>query len=300
MGSSVILPTPGQPVTGADPSFRSLTLPNLVTFGIKDLTPPSDLYLQRDDLMFFRVWTSVPGLNVGLHVRVLDTNGVIFAGDYPTFPTSNRALNSTTFQLTEGFLLSAVCFLAGATVRRGQCFVQVGVVRGAPPTTFVVAGLISDYLVSPEFLPWPGGKWIQPLEGPGARLTITGSVPAAGADIVQTVPTNARWKVVSLRASLTSSAAAGNRNVTAFLGAAGSTYFRGPSNLNQIAGTTQAYSASPLTISGLQLAGDAQLPFAPDAYLLAGDQFGTSTTGLLAGDQWAAPVFQVEEWIETT
>ena len=174
--------TPGVDIPAARPPYVTATSGPQVTFKFLNVEPPTSVYISRDDLLLFRVWNSVPGVNVGLHVRVLRPDGVLMPNDFPTFPSSNRVLNSTVLNITEGYLLSCAVFAAGATIARGQCFVQVGVIRGGLPGTLIVQGLISDYVVTPQFLTFPGGTFRSSTEGPGVILRVAGSNPAAGAD----------------------------------------------------------------------------------------------------------------------
>ena len=62
MGASTTLP-PGarQPTPLSTDRYEAGSMPNIVTFGFERVTPPSPLYIQRDDLVVIRAATSLAG-----------------------------------------------------------------------------------------------------------------------------------------------------------------------------------------------------------------------------------------------
>jgi hypothetical protein len=121
--------------------------------------------------------------------------------------------------------------------------------------------------------------------------------PAAGADLVATVPATVVWEVKALQFQLTTSAAVGNRIPHLVLkDSLGFAFFNFPAIQNQQAAQTLQYSAG---ISSVAVAFDNSvtwvLPYV--SRLLQQWTIGTLTTGLLAGDQWANCNLLVEEWL---
>ncbi len=200
--------------------------------------------------------------------------------------------------LAEGFLLSVALQTSAGSPRRGQTFCQVGIVRGGELANEPAALLISDYLHDTLLLSWPGGLLRSSAEGPGVLRSITGTNPAAGAEISETVPTNARWRFYSLTAQLVASATVANRIVSFAMDDGANVHYRMGQNTAQTAGSTRTWclSGSPFSnaLSGTSLL----MVGAPEIYLAAGFRIRTITEGFQAGDDWAAPQFLVEEWIE--
>lgn len=216
-------------------------------------------------------------------------------------PLSNRMPLSQDFPLNSGLVTNMSVFATTAQPLVGQTFVIIQLVRSLGSTAFVLGTLMQGYVTSTQGLGWPGSPIQSSIEGGGYVRQIVGTQPAAGADIAETVPAGARWELVSMRTHLATSATAGNRGA----------------NLLFLSGVTaQAYAVSPASIGpsfnaffgygqGQPVAVDFanqvfQAPLPIGNRLLAGMQIQTTTTGMKAGDQWDAPQFIVNEWLEAT
>jgi len=125
---------------------------------------------------------------------------------------------------------------------------------------------------------------------------VTTAKPAAGVDVKATVPGATKWKVWSLRASLTTSAIAANRvpHLQITDGPNGHVVTDFPAGNNQLAASTINYAAG----AGVVAANfDNTLVFVlpVDVVLLQGWTLGFATTALDAGDQWTALALLVTE-----
>lgn len=121
--------------------------------------------------------------------------------------------------------------------------------------------------------------------------------PAAGADVVATVPATVVWEVKALQFQLTTSVAVANRIPHLVIkDSLGLPVYNFPAIQNQQAGSVYQYSAG---ISGVAVAFDNAvtwvLPYV--SRLLQNWTIGTLTTGIQAGDQWANVNLLVEEWL---
>jgi hypothetical protein len=270
----------------------------LIGYATVGVQPPSQYYLSPDDHLFLRVWNSAAGVTVTLRYRYLQPRLGVLAGTIPLTPSTDRTANFLRVPLAEGFLLSVALQTSAGTPRRGQTFCQVGIVRGGELADEPAALLISDYLHDTLLLAWPGGLLRSSVEGPGVLRSITGTDQAAGAEISETVPTNARWRFYSLVASLVTSAAVANRFPNIAFDDGANVHARVGSNTAQAASLTRAwaFSGAPLiqALSGTALI----VVGAPEIYLAAGHRIRTITENFQAGDNWGAPQFLVEEWIE--
>ena len=245
-----------------------------------------------------RAWASVADV-LELFARVLLPDGTIVPQRFRTTATSSaRAINTFVFQLTEGFLLDLTVTDPLGVPRRGQLFVQVYLGRGVATDFVPVALLVSDYLTASQALAWPGGILRSSLEGPGILRAIAGTNPAAGVEISETVPTNARWRFVSLRATLVAAAVAATRTVSIRVDDGSTPYFSATANIDQIISQTVVYTASALGFAGSTTPLEAVIPMPPALLLLQGHRFRTSTYALDPGDNWGTPQYLVEEWIE--
>ncbi len=259
---------------------------------------PTPLYIGRDDRLFLRVHNSLAGIDVQLRARLLLPDGQVSPQLFHVLPSSDRLVNLAFFDLAAGFLLDVTLFAALAAPRRGQTFCQAGIGRGPAGDFHPVALLISDYLTDPHALGWPGGILRSSVEGPGLLRSITGTNPAAGAEISETVPTNARWRFNSLRANLVTDATGAARAVFLLLDDGATPYFEGIPSNTQAVSSSIIYTMGPV-LTGTFIATSRLYIGAPEAPLLfQGHRIRTSTVTLAAGDDWGAPQMLVEEWIE--
>jgi hypothetical protein len=272
--------------------------PRAIQFATESVAPPAPLYLSRDDRVTVRAWNSAAGVNLEIRGRLLMPDGEVSPFSFPFTPTTARALSSASFDLAEGFLLDVCVLPAAGTPKRGQCFVQVCIVRGAASNFELTQLLISDYVTSSMAIGYPGGTIKQSTEGPGFIRNIVGTNPAAGVEIIETCPTGARWSLLSMVAQLVTSATVANRNPNLIVDDGANAFAMSWWNINHTASLTITYGAGQgFNISGA-LNGVVNAPIASPGRLMAGNRFRTSTTGLQAGDDWGPPVYQVEEWIE--
>ncbi len=269
-----------------------------LTFMGQGISPPSSLYIGRDDRLFLRVHNSLAGVDVQLRARLLLHGQGVSPQLFHLLPTSDRLVNLSFFDLAEGFLLDVTLFAALAAPRRGQTFCQAGIGRGPAADFHPVALLISDYLTDPHALGWPGGILRSSVEGPGLLRSITGTDPAAGAEISETVPTNARWRLFSFRATLVTSGAAATRTAHIELDDGVNPYGRFGPNFDQGAGATFRYNAAALGFGFLGSANEVTIGVPVTTPLFQGHRLRTFVSNLQAGDNWSAPQFLVEEWIE--
>src|SRR5215472_12084779 len=143
----------GQPSALAVAEFQSQSQPPFVAFKFQDISPPSTLYVQRDDLLIVQFASFQASETVTINGRLLvspvgstaSVNNVIPISQ--TFPQAGGAfaINQATITLAEGFLLglSATCSVAST---RGQTFCRVGIQRGGGTTWLTGIPLFADYL----------------------------------------------------------------------------------------------------------------------------------------------------------
>lgn len=260
--------------------------------------PPARLYLTLNDRLYIRSRNSLASVVLRIAGRVLTPEGEIVPFSFSHTPATDRTASFESFQLAEGYLLSAVVFPTTAAPIRGQTFVEIGFVRGTGGAGDVVDVLAKDYVAEAEPLAFPGSPIRSSLEGPGALRSFTGTNPAAGVEVVETVRTNARWRLRSISFPLVTDANVASRRVHLQFDD-GTTSFLDTSTVNaQAASLTRIYDCTPGPSTPASANLQIYLSIPQDAMLLAGSRIVTSTTNLLAGDDFGAPELQVEEWLE--
>lgn len=324
MGSSVILPTPGQPKEGPDPNFISASQANVVSFGFHGIDPPSPLYIQRDDVLVLEVQANLP-ITISINGRLLlapaprggqpqpvatEGKSVVpldVAAVIQPFQTAFRytsvvgATQQLILPLWEGYLLS-VSVTDGGSSQRGVTFVRAFIAR--QPTTplapFPVYPLFSDYTTQNHVIGWPGGRTVYPTEGPGQLAISTLGNPAAGADFLFTVPLNFRDRIQSFTATLTTSANVANRIIRSrTIAGTGQLTWQGQPSAAVVASSTVIVSAANGQYTGTTDPATVNLSLPSPCFLRSGDQFGVNTTGIQVGDQWSNIVVELEQWVDS-
>lgn len=277
------------------------TIPN-VTFNETKISPPSNLYVAFDDLVFIQVTNSNVGvLAIEVRLRVLTPDGqiklfVLPLGNLNSF----RGVSNGAFQVDEGFILSAIVTVqTGSSVpHRGETFVVVALQRPGDAASKLYQQFISDYISSNHDPAWPGGQYVSSTEGPGHMFSQSITSPAPGADIFFTVPTSARWRLVGISASFGAGAAVANRNVSFILDDGVILFHQAQAPVSITAGqAAQVTFAGGVTYgSGVGLV--ITLPAPAGQVLLGGWRIRSSTQNIQPADAWTNIRLVVEEWIE--
>jgi hypothetical protein len=266
---------------------------------VPELVGGGSVYLTGEDQLRVTVLNAAAAVRVQLSGRLLNTSGEIVPYSHDFLPSTDRSVATMTRSIGEGWLLEAsVKTIAGAPLI-GQCYAILSIVRGSTGNQVDLSTLGAGYVTAVQRLAWPGAGFQSSLDGGGALRSITGAVPAAGAEVSETVPTGARWELISFAALLTTSATVSNRSANHTLDDGANIYFRADSNLAHAASIALLYVLAtcftiPSSTNGLAY----QKPLPPNIRLGAGHRIRTQTTNLQAGDQWSAVQYLVREWIE--
>mgnify|MGYP001571786480 CR=1 FL=1 len=259
--------------------------------------PPSRVYLTRDDRLYIRSRNSLAGVVLAIRGRLLRADGTVSHFEERHSPAADRSASLQTFNLAEGYLLSAVVFPAATAPQRGETLVELGLLRGIGGDGDVVDVLVKDYVAEREPIGFPGSGTTSALEGRGAIRSVAGADPAAGAEWSITVPVDARWRLISVTATLVTDATVAGRLPLIIVD-------DGANNLLVVA----AQATLPASSTGIYSMGAGQglagaiatvqaLPAPEDLYLSAGFRVRSSTSLIQAGDNWTAPRALVEEWL---
>ena len=258
--------------------------------------PPT--WVDSEDQLILTSFNSVSGLTLIVQGRFLSPDGVISRIGFRATPNSDRSVAYHTQRIGAGWILSLLVSPSISTLRRGQCFAELSIVRSGVSGGDAVSVFCRGYVVSDGKLAWPGQPLISPLEGPGAIGALTGTDPAAGAEISQTVPTNARWRPMAVYASLVTDATVADRYPTLTLDNGTTVFFRTEQVDAHAAGVTRTYCWS----LGYPRMGAPSIlvshPLPIDIVLPQAYRIRTATANIQAGDNWGAPQLYCEEWIE--
>lgn len=125
-------------------------------------------------------------------------------------------------------------------------------------------------------------------------VVVTGTDPAAGAEISETVPDGEVWELVAIRIRLVSDATVSSRTVRLAIDDGTSTFALLPSVSGQGASETRDHT---FAVGAASLTGpnstNAHVNPLPPFVLPAGWKIGTDSINLQAGDDYAAPILCV-------
>ena len=213
-------------------------------------------------------------------------------------PNTDRTSASSDFIMGEGWLQSLTLVTSGGSPVVGSTYVRVDVVRGGGASATVLATLLQGFVTAGMRLAWPGSDLTDPFSAPGRIRSITGSDPAAGAEISETVPTGARWRLIGGMLTLTCDATVATRTVSLTFDDGTTTYARVSATGSVAASTTSRYNVGSFPFAGVNTVGNYHIAIPRDVVLPAGHRIQTLTSSLQAGDNFGAPQWLVEEWIE--
>lgn len=131
----------------------------------------------------------------------------------------------------------------------------------------------------------------------GRIRSITGTDPAAGAEISEVVPDRRRWRILAVRFSLTTDATAADRIVHLHLDDGTSIFADVCVTTAHAASITKVYNFSNYGSTQLAPTTCLYIPL-PPLPLMPGYRIKTITDNLQAGDDFTAPQLLVEEWID--
>ena len=206
---------------------------------------------------------------------------------------TDRSLATSTIQLAD-FPTHLTVRTAGTSVKRGACYVKVSVrAEGV-----VVALLFSGYVTDAGTPAYPNGKTESSVEGPGLIRSITGTDPAAGVEISETVPTGARWRLIYLHTDIVVDATVISRQATLDITDGTNSVHHSWAGANITSGQTVHITWGDF---GARDSGNTtayQGMIGNIVKLMAGYIIKTATTNMQAGDNYSTPQLFVEEWIE--
>lgn len=259
---------------------------------------PHGVYVTGDDFLLITSINTVASVRLALGGRMVGATGRPHHFADSHVATADRVAATSVMRLGEGWLQEITLGVTGATPQFGQTFARVDLVRGDGPGRTAHGTLIQGPLTAVQRRAWPGSPLEFTLGLPGAIRSLTGTDPAAGAEISETVPTGARWRFISLRVSFTTDATVANRTPALAFDDGTNVFAQAAPNVNQAAGATFVHHYLAVGVNHAQTSLSAQTSTPPNLILPAGFRLRTITGALQVGDNFAAPQYLVEEWLE--
>jgi hypothetical protein len=264
------------------------------------LRPRQEWYLTGEDNLRVTSASAMSGLTLSITGRVYDpSRGVVVPFERTHTPNGDRTLKRSVIALGAGFVLDVTVRVTVGNPLMGQTYVILELVRGLDGPLTLVGTFASGYVTASQGVGWPGSPIISSTDGEPAVRYVQGTDPAAGLEITETVPTGARWEVMTFSAILTNGAIVANR-IPALV------FSKAPHVVaKSVVGASIAENLSRLVSWGpgiqQQTAFDSpgRITVIPaKILLLAGMSLSTSTINFGVGDQYTDVAYVVREWLE--
>jgi hypothetical protein len=288
-------------VAEADPDVTEQVL-EPAPFGLQAAAPEHYPFLfsfQGEDGLELTSWNNAAGVTITIQGRIHIARNQVVPFTHTHTANTDRSAKTTFSSLPRGELLNLIAFVSAGAPALGQTFVRVAVRRGAGSAFERLGVLVQGPITASIFRAFPGSVVVSPFEADPFLRGVTGTTPAAGAEILETVPTGARWELVTVRFSMNADANLPNRRTDVRFKAGANviyqtinantwTQFNQPS-FTVAPNVGYQYNASTLSSS---------FPSPQLSLLRAGDSFGTTTAGIQVGDQYSAPQYAIREWLD--
>lgn len=296
---STLVTGSGQPAPAKPGEWAPAGQSRVVTWQVKRLPPPSPLYVTVDDVLRVKAASAQVGEVVTVSYRLLRAaDGAIIYGQFVTPAMPNTTPVTFDQPLTEGFLLSVSC-RASIAITRGDTFVRLFLnpkALGAGQPGYM---MMADYVTTGMAPGFPNGRVLAPTEGPGVIYVAPVTTPPAGFDWSFQTKTNTRVRLVAVRATLATSAAAGTRTADLAVNqAGGGTEWATQPFLTQGPSSTVQYTAANGLVAPASIAQGNNWPLPADARFTPACQILTGTGALDAADQWSSIFLTLEQWLD--
>jgi len=232
-----------------------------------------------------------PAPTLRVVVRIQKPNGDVVTLEFIATVSTDRTASQTDRRVEkvyEGEIVSACIFVqSGTTPKRGVVYASLEL---QTQDNIAQVYLCSGYVADREFPTYPYLVPPGPTGGRGNIRSITGTNPAAGVEMSEAVPTNAMWRLISLRVVIVGGAVA----------------FTPEFQVTD--GTTDKWRSPPITVTaattevmvlaehGAFLEGSTSFfAFPRDFYLP--EAYVVRTANITVDDDYGAPEFVVEEWL---
>jgi hypothetical protein len=296
MGTKNPVAALGSPPASAE-EFKVHTAKPDVRFLSKAVQPPSQLYVEQDDVLEVHVTSENPGEFVTFNYRLLRFDGEVIKGQFIVFPVANGGPKVFQEPLAAGFFLSVSC-KANSAIQRGQTFVRAFLadpVLGTGQPTYM---LMADYVTNQAAPGYPFGRIATSLEGPGGFANAVITPPPIGTDFLFTVGPTVCLKITSMYLALVTDFHAATRLVKFFQFQDGANVFIGSASASCPGSITRFYGGNGGSPWADIASDQSSIPYAKDVLMKPGDKFGTVTENIQVGDQWAVVNVGFELWIQ--
>ncbi|MGH2626574.1 MAG: hypothetical protein ACRDHY_07995 [Anaerolineales bacterium] len=262
------------------------------------LYDPRAYYTTGEDHLRVVSLGSVASVVLTVAGRFMGLDGEVRPFRFAHTPSTDRTTVTTHHGLAEGWILDCQVLVTTGAPQLGQTWVSVRVVRGLATTAELLSVLVQGSPTAVQPISYPGSPVRSTLESEPSLRVVTGTDPAAGAQISETVPTGARWQLLEWAATLVSDATAGSRRVRLeFVRGGVITMGSADPFLHDLSTGRDHFWFGQSRIVASVSVFDSGSGIPMHTLLRAGDIIRTALETGAAGDNWSAPTMVVREWL---
>ena len=267
-------------------------------FAAIGVSAPAPFFMSGEDSLELGILCGATGETLTCAGRFMTIDRQIRTFEMRVVPSAARVMTTVVESLGQGWLLNFTAWPTSGNPNYGEMWARVRVLRGRSGATSIIGTLAYGYVTLQQGISFPGTTFRNPLEGPGRIRSITGTDPAAGAEISETVPTGARWMLRAIAASFVTDATVANRFPVLKIDDGATVFYIADPPAAQAASNTLIYVSGSGVTRLTSVAGQPSWALPVGLILMAGSRIRTQTVGIVAGDNYGAPQLLVEEWLE--
>lgn len=269
--------------------------------GQKVIASPFQFATTDDDNLQIVSANSLVGVVLAVQGRRVNTAGLIEPFAFTHTPNSDRSSKTENFKLGAGALLNLTIFAITGSPMIGQTYVSARLIRGLSAATILLGGLLGGYVTAAQPISYPGSPIASSLEGEPLIRVIDGTTPLAAHELAETVPTGARWDLLTFKAVFTASATPANRTADLNFVVNSVPILNNVPAKFMVAGEIWTLSWAPGLGTIVDPAFFRQNIALPTRSILPAGSVITSDTGAMqVGDQWSSVRYSVREWLEVS
>lgn len=228
-------------------------------------------------------------INQKVQIRGMTQEGVF---------TLSHTLITTGVEQTETFRIPNIPIMVcvtdeGNLITQGFAYITLDLLVNGDKLLELCSGLVYQS----KSISWPITNTSDKRPDGGFLTTVTGTNPAAGADIIETVPTNEIWKLKSIRVRFVTDANVANRRIQLFFNINGTYVSTSFADVDQAASLARIYTFAPYGVLPATSYSDKILVVIPDNIVMTGGStIETLTTNKQATDNFDSPIVYVEKY----
>ena len=253
------------------------------------------LYLTPDDEIVLTAQTRLSSIVLGLIAYEVEVERLRLLTRIALPLTGGGTVDTITIRAGKALLETCQLYILSGTVKKGEVAAVVTVRRlsgGESYFGYASKALFPSSLAAVQAYPKPSDS--SPDDGWYNRILV-GTDPGAGAEVSETVPAGLDWELVATRVSFVTDATVANRRPHLIVDDGTNVLVQSPAPTDQGASTTTAYQWSSFGQQITTTGGNSLMVMPNVIKLEAGYRVRTSTVGIVAGDNYGAPVLTLRE-----